>query len=153
MNPGSATGAGFALHPQLAADTHPIGELPLCRVLLMDDARFLWCLLVPRRAGVREIHELPESDRRQLWDESHRLTLAMRAVRTGDKFNLAALGNQVPQLHLHHLWRRVGDTAWPAPVWGTGQAIPYAAATATALCRRLWRQLTDAAAVSHRKAP
>lgn len=137
----AATEAGFALHPRLAADTLPLGDFPLCRLLLMNERRFPWCLLVPRRAGVREIHALTAPDRRRLWQESHQLTLAMLAAFGGDKFNLAALGNQVPQLHLHHVVRRVGDAAWPHPVWGCGPAQRYAPDTAAEIRQRLSAQL------------
>ena len=115
----SNTGDGaFEMHPQLAADTIALGDLPLCRLLLMNDAHYPWFILVPRRASVREIYELDEADRAQLWRES--LVLSRSAMRafTGYKLNLAALGNAVPQLHLHHIVRHQHDPAWPAPVWG-----------------------------------
>ncbi len=110
--------AGFALHPQLAADTGFVADLPLCRLLLSNDANYPWFILVPRRAGIREIHELEEADQRALLRESVRLSKALVAAFGGDKLNVAALGNVVPQLHLHHIVRYRDDPAWPAPVWG-----------------------------------
>ncbi len=115
----------FELHPQLAADCFTLGDLPLCRLLLMNDAHYPWCILVPRRAAVREIYELDESDQMQLWRESAALGRAMMQACGGDKLNLAALGNLVPQLHIHHVVRRQGDAAWPAPVWGRVPARAY----------------------------
>jgi diadenosine tetraphosphate (Ap4A) HIT family hydrolase len=109
----------FELHDRLAADTFFVVDWPLCRLLLMNDARFPWCILVPRRAGVREIYELGTADRTRLLEESCTLGRALMQAFEGDKLNVAALGNVVPQLHLHHVVRHVGDATWPAPVWGT----------------------------------
>ncbi|SHF38083.1 Diadenosine tetraphosphate (Ap4A) hydrolase [Modicisalibacter ilicicola DSM 19980] len=116
----------FSLHPRLAADTHPLTDLTLCQVRLMDDARFLWLILVPRRPGIREVYELDERDQARLWQEATGVGKAVQTAFEGDKLNLATLGNQVPQLHLHVILRRQDDAAWPAPVWGVGQAQPYA---------------------------
>jgi diadenosine tetraphosphate (Ap4A) HIT family hydrolase len=110
--------SAFELDARLQADTVPIGDWPLSRVLLMNDARYPWIILVPRRSGMREIHELSAQDQRQLLDESVRLGRVLKEIFGGDKLNVAALGNVVPQLHVHHVVRRVGDDAWPAPVWG-----------------------------------
>jgi len=112
------SGAGFALDSRLAADTLALGDLSLCRALLMNDARWPWLILVPRRAGVRELIELPDTDRHTLIEE---ISLASRALQTlfsPDKLNVAALGNVVEQLHIHIIARRRDDPAWPAPVWG-----------------------------------
>jgi diadenosine tetraphosphate (Ap4A) HIT family hydrolase len=117
----------FILHPQLAADTLPVGEAPLCRVLLMNDARYPWVILVPRRHGLREIHELDDEAQHALLRESVILGRALLPLFAGDKLNVAALGNVVSQLHLHHVVRSATDAAWPAPVWGHGQAVAYAA--------------------------
>lgn len=117
----------FELHPQLAADCLPLGEAPLCRWLLMNDANYPWCLLVPRRGGAREIYELNEADQAQLLRESARLGRAMMQVFAGDKLNVAALGNITPQLHVHHIVRRSGDAAWPMPVWGRQPPLRYSA--------------------------
>ena len=117
---------GFDLHPRLAADTHAVGDLPLCRVLLLNDARYPWVVLVPRRPGIREIHELAPADRAQLLDESCRVAELLQRLFAPDKLNLGALGNLVPQLHLHHVARYRSDPAWPGPVWGHSPAVPYA---------------------------
>ena len=132
---------GFTLHPQLATDAHPVGEFPLCRLLVMNDARYPWFILVPRRAAVREIYELSEADQAQLLKESSLLARAMMEVFGGDKLNIAALGNMVPQLHVHHIVRYTRDDSWPSPVWGRLPMKPYApgerSARIDALCPRL----------------
>jgi diadenosine tetraphosphate (Ap4A) HIT family hydrolase len=117
--------AGFALDPRLAADTRPVASLPLCELLLMDDARFPWLVLVPRRAGRVEIADLDEAEQAQLWREANQAAAALRAVAPCDKLNLGALGNIVRQLHVHVVARREGDAAWPGPVWGSGTAEPH----------------------------
>jgi diadenosine tetraphosphate (Ap4A) HIT family hydrolase len=118
----------FSLHPQLAADCHPVGDMGLSRVLLFDDSRYPWVILVPRRVGLREVFELAAGDRRALLDESCRLGELMLRLFGGGKLNIAALGNLVPQLHLHHVLRVAGDAAWPGPVWGHSPASPYTTA-------------------------
>ncbi len=115
----------FQLHPQLAKDTHAFGCFTLCRLLLMNDSQYPWFILVPERANIRELHELDDSDRRLLWDESAQLLRALTELFKPDKLNIAALGNQVPQLHVHHLVRYTHDPAWPAPVWGRLPPKPY----------------------------
>ena len=113
------------LDPRLAADTFLVGETPLSQVLLMNDARYPWLILVPRRSDVTEPFQLSEADQAQLWQESMRLGEAMKAQFAADKLNIAALGNQVAQLHVHHIARFHADNAWPGPVWGVGSAVPY----------------------------
>lgn len=115
----------FVLHPRLAADCIPVGELPLCSLLLMNDANYPWFILVPRRADVREIHHLPPQDRHQLLAESCALAEAMEVIFKPVKMNVAALGNMVPQLHMHHIARFAADPAWPQPVWGRVPAKAY----------------------------
>jgi diadenosine tetraphosphate (Ap4A) HIT family hydrolase len=115
----------FSLHPQLASDCHLLGDLGLSQVLLMDDSRYPWVILVPRRAGAREIYQLADGDRRSLLEESCLTGEFMMQAFAGGKLNVAALGNLVPQLHLHHIVRRKGDPAWPGPVWGHSAAVPY----------------------------
>lgn len=117
----------FALDERLAADSVAVTGLPLCSVRLMDDSRYPWLLLVPRVAGAVEILDLEETDQRRLYDEVLRCARALQAVVRPDKLNIAALGNQVPQLHLHVVARFRSDDAWPRPVWGVHPAEPYAA--------------------------
>ncbi|ABD90371.1 HIT domain-containing protein [Rhodopseudomonas palustris] len=108
----------WTLHAQLQKDTIDIGDLPLCRVLVIKDAHYPWLLLVPRRAGVGEIIDLGEVEQAQLMTEISRVGRALKDVTKCDKLNIAALGNLVPQLHVHVIARRSGDVAWPRPVWG-----------------------------------
>lgn len=117
----------FALDPRLAADTHAVLELPLSRVLLMDDLRFPWLILVPRVAALRELTELARDDQHALLDEINRAAHVLHAIAKPDKLNIAALGNVVPQLHVHVIARFIGDAAWPRPVWGVGERVPYTA--------------------------
>jgi diadenosine tetraphosphate (Ap4A) HIT family hydrolase len=122
----------FALHPRLAADTAPISDWPLSRVLLMNDRRFPWLILVPRRNGITELFDLSEPDRAVLSGEIARAGERLKAFAKGrgpvDKINIGAIGNLVPQLHIHVVARARGDAAWPGVVWGFGQAEPYRAA-------------------------
>ena len=127
----------FELHPRLAADCITLGNLDLCRVLLMDDARFPWLILVPRRPGATAIYRLPEDDQRRLWQESARLSAFLMETFRGDRLNLSALGNLVPQLHLHHVVRYRDDPCWPGPVWGCGERRPYDPDGLEAVCARL----------------
>lgn len=115
----------FELDERLQQDTCQLAELPLCRVLLMNDARYPWLILVPRVADVSEVFELDETQQQQLWDEIRLLAKAMRKVFAADKMNIATLGNVVSQLHMHLVVRMNGDASWPAPVWGNGTAVPY----------------------------
>ena len=132
----------FVLHERLAADCLVVGDWPLCRVLLMNDSNFPWLILVPRRPNLREIYELNAADRAQFLAESCALGEALMQQFAGDKLNVAALGNMVPQLHIHHIVRKVGDAAWPAPVWGKVPAVPYAPAAAEALLKTLRAKLS-----------
>ena len=127
----------FELAAQLAADTHVVGEFALSRVLLMDDARFPWLILVPRRAGMRELIDLAPAEQHLLLDEIARCSTALRDIFAPDKLNVAALGNVVAQLHVHVIARRRDDAAWPRPVWGVGTHEIYEAAARTALIARL----------------
>lgn len=115
----------FVLHPQLAKDSVWIKDWPLCQLRLINDKNYPWFILVPRRPGVREIIDLTDEDQWQLWQESKKLSLLLQQVYAPDKLNTAALGNMVPQLHLHHIGRFIADAAWPAPVWGKAAAVPY----------------------------
>jgi diadenosine tetraphosphate (Ap4A) HIT family hydrolase len=116
----------FTLDPRLAADTRLLASLPLCDVRLMDDARYGWLVLVPRRDGLVEIADLGEGEQATLWREVNRAGAALRATMPCDKLNLGALGNIVRQLHVHVVARREGDAGWPGPVWGHGQREPCA---------------------------
>lgn len=116
---------GFTLDPRLAADTVPVGDLALCSVLLMDDARFPWLILVPRREGASEITDLSPEDGRALWEETRIAAGVMQALAKPDKLNVAALGNVVAQLHVHVIGRFRSDPAWPSPIWGVGERRPY----------------------------
>jgi len=113
------------LHPALAADCIRLGRFELCHLLLMNDRSYPWFILVPDRADVREIIDLDAADRRQLLDESCRLSAFLVRSFNGDKLNVAAIGNLVPQLHLHHVVRFKSDRAWPLPVWGRFPAVAY----------------------------
>lgn len=115
----------FELHPRLAADTAEVGDLDLCRILLMDDSRYPWLILVPRRAGIREVYELSAHEQRQLWQEVTQVGQILMKTLDGHKLNIAALGNMVRQLHVHVIVRQTDDPAWPAPVWGHSAAVPH----------------------------
>jgi diadenosine tetraphosphate (Ap4A) HIT family hydrolase len=128
--------AAFTLDPRLDADTSHVGDLALCSVLLMDDARFPWLILVPRRAGVSELTDLADADARALMDELRLATGVMLALAKPDKVNVGALGNMVPQLHVHVVGRFRSDPAWPGPVWGHGTRMPYPPHAAAALAER-----------------
>lgn len=117
----------FELHPRLQADTQILGDLPLCRVLLAKDSQYPWLILVPRVPGLREIHHLPPEQQQQLMQESCAVATLMEEALGPDKINVAALGNLVPQLHLHHVARFSSDAAWPGPIWGAHPALPYQA--------------------------
>lgn len=114
----------FNLHPQLAKDTFLVGEFPLSTCRLMNDCQFPWLLLIPRVAGAKELYELSPSDQAEFLRESSWLSSQLAKTFQADKMNIAALGNQVPQLHFHHIVRYHNDVAWPNPVWGR-PAIPY----------------------------
>ncbi|GAB2999640.1 HIT family protein [Arenimonas maotaiensis] len=121
----------FRLDGRLEADTHFLLDAPLCRIGLMDDARFPWLILVPRVPNVREWPDLGTEHQLQLQAEINAAARALQSVFPhGQKLNIAALGNVVPQLHIHVILRHDGDAAWPAPVWNSGQRQPYGEAEA-----------------------
>ena len=123
----------FLLHPRLEADAYFIADWPLCRVLLMNDARYPWLILVPRREALTEMMDLLVQDRALLMEEIAKAGEVVRG-RTGvTKVNIGALGNLVPQLHVHVLGRHPGDPAWPGPVWGHSPAVPYETSARDAL--------------------
>jgi diadenosine tetraphosphate (Ap4A) HIT family hydrolase len=133
--------APFELDARLAGDTLVVGDLALCRVLLMRDSRYAWLVLVPRRAALVEVSDLPDDERVQLWREVDTAGRALRAIAPCDKLNIGALGNVVRQLHVHVVARREGDAAWPGPVWGFGKAEAYALGIAERLVEPLRREL------------
>jgi diadenosine tetraphosphate (Ap4A) HIT family hydrolase len=132
----------WSLHSQLQKDTIDIGDLPLCRVLVIKDANYPWLLLVPRRAEVIEIIDLDEVGQAQLMTEINRVGRALKEVTQCDKLNIAALGNVVPQLHVHVIARRANDAAWPRPVWGVVAPLAHDAQEVqhfiSALRRKIW---------------
>jgi diadenosine tetraphosphate (Ap4A) HIT family hydrolase len=115
----------FKLHPVLEKDSVLIGRLSLCQVRLIRDANYPWVILVPEREGITEIHQLDEQDRALLSEESAFVAFRMQELFGADKMNIAAIGNMVPQLHIHHIARYQTDPAWPAPVWGKLPMKPY----------------------------
>lgn len=127
----------FTLDQRLRQDTVTLGQFPLSLLLLMNDRTYPWFILVPQRAGIREIYELSASEQHQLLRESSQLAATLATLLRPDKLNIAALGNVVPQLHLHHVARFQTDPAWPAPVWGKTPAVPYGPEQITALRDRL----------------
>jgi diadenosine tetraphosphate (Ap4A) HIT family hydrolase len=115
----------YRLHPQLEQDTLRVGDYVLCEVRLMNDARYPWLILVPKRAQIQEIYELTMEEQQQLVLESSFTARQMMQLFSAQKMNVAALGNQVAQLHIHHVARFSTDAAWPQPIWGAGQSQPY----------------------------
>lgn len=132
----------WTLHPQLQTDSIQVGDLPLSQVLIIKDSNYPWLLLVPRRTGVSDITDLNEVEQGQLMTEINRVSVAVKAITKPDKLNIAALGNMVPQLHIHVIGRRKTDAAWPRPVWGAVDPIGYdpveMSAFKTALRKRIW---------------
>jgi diadenosine tetraphosphate (Ap4A) HIT family hydrolase len=131
------TEPAFELHPRLAADCAVLGDLPVSRLLLMNDRRFPWCILVPRQAGLTELHHLPAADRPALMAEIELVSRALIDACRAAKINVGALGNLVPQLHVHVVGRTPQDAAWPGPVWGFGAAESYETSALEALTSRL----------------
>jgi len=135
--------ADFTLDARLAADTEPVAALELCDLRLMNDARFPWLILVPRRPNVAELIDLERNDLMHLMDEVSTASRALHGVTSCDKLNIAALGNVVSQLHVHVVGRTVGDAAWPGPVWGSGEAVAYRAEARHRLVALLRAALPD----------
>ncbi|MDQ6986336.1 MAG: HIT domain-containing protein [Mariprofundaceae bacterium] len=129
------------LNERLAEDCFIVGHFPLSVLLLMNDARYPWFVLVPQRENISEIQQLYEADRHQLMDESCSLSLALREGFAADRINVAALGNVVSQLHVHHIVRYTSDDAWPLPVWGRFPAVSYSRLAHEEVIRRLLRSL------------
>ena len=121
----------WSLHPQLQSDTAPIGDLPLCRVLASLDANYPWLILVPRLPGLVDVTDLDAASQVQITIEIDLVARALKAATACHKLNVAALGNMVPQLHVHIIARNTSDAAWPRPVWGVVPARDYAPADLT----------------------
>ena len=129
----------FELDPRLDNDSLFLTDWPLCRVLRMNDRAYPWLILVPEREGIREIHELEPQDRGTLIEEIARAGESLERLFAPDKINVGALGNIVPQLHVHVIARSTGDSAWPGPVWGSGAAVPYRESELEAIQEQLAR--------------
>ncbi|WBA80169.1 HIT domain-containing protein [Endozoicomonas sp. GU-1] len=137
------TVSSFELDPQLARDCVVIGDFPVCRLLLMNDSQYPWFILVPRIQGVEEIYQLDEAAQQQLLFESSYLAEMLQVLFCADKMNVAALGNVVRQLHVHHVVRFTADAAWPAPVWGRHPARPYTDEQLAEVMHKLKTGITD----------
>ncbi len=131
----------FQLHPQLSKDCIEIGKFDLCRLLLMNDSQFPWLILVPEVAGITEIYQLTAEQRKRLIEESSFLAKTLQATYRADKLNIAAIGNLVSQLHVHHIVRYRSDKAWPAPVWGKFAAVAYTQAELAATIKQVSKAL------------
>ena len=127
----------FVVHARLEADAQFVADWSLSRALVMNDARYPWLVLVPRRADLTEMHDLPAADRAVLMEEIARASAALKLFSGAAKINVGALGNLVPQLHIHIVARNPGDFAWPGPVWGQDVAQPYEPAALAAFVARL----------------
>ena len=133
----------FSLHPMLAQDCLELGRFQLCRLLLMQDANYPWFILVPEREAISEIYQLDDADQQQLWKESVLFSRQIMQTFAGDKLNIGALGNVVPQLHIHHIVRYKTDATWPRPVWGGVERIPYAEKVLAELMQKLISDLPN----------
>ena len=133
----------FELHPTLARDTLPVAELGISQLLLMNDARFPWCILVPQRVAVSEWHHLPPTEQVTVMEEITAVSNFLEHLPQVSKLNVGALGNRVPQLHIHVLGRHPDDPAWPDPVWGFGTPVAYEERAADLLVRQLRAALTS----------
>ena len=133
----------FVLDSRLQQDTLPMGDFPLCRLLLSNDSNYPWFILVPRRADISEVFQLDAADQAQLWRETSELAQVLKHGFEADKMNVATLGNVVSQLHMHVIVRRQDDIAWPAPVWGKHPAQPYTEARVAGIRERLRSLLTE----------
>ncbi|WP_279151955.1 HIT family protein [Photobacterium iliopiscarium] len=138
----------FTLHPQLMADTTILGDLPLSRILLAKEALGPWLILVPRYDALREIHHLSEQDQQQLMRESSAIAALLEQDYQAEKINIGALGNLVPQLHIHHIARFSNDIAWPGPVWGNTKGIQRSEEVQQALAEELRQELSNIAGFS-----
>jgi len=127
----------FALHPALASDTLAVASLDISELRLMNDARFPWCILVPRQPDISELHHLSSTERETVMQEITAVSQFLEHLPDISKLNVGALGNRVPQLHIHVVGRHPGDAAWPDPVWGFGTPVAYEPRDADLLVRQL----------------
>lgn len=128
----------FTLHPRLAEDCIPLGRFSLCRLLLMNDSHYPWFIMVPEIAEVTEIYQLSKTEMMTMTAESSFLAANLADLYQADKMNIATIGNLVPQLHIHHIVRYRTDAAWPAPVWGKFDRIPYTEDQTTAIAEQIY---------------
>ncbi len=133
----------FELHPQLAFDTSVIGHFPLCIALLHKDNSVPWVILVPKKADLKELHHLPMQEQQQFLLESQAVSQTLEATFAPDKLNLGALGNMVPQLHIHHIARFKNDIAWPGPLWGNTAGSFREPSVQQALVEQIQQALAD----------
>lgn len=133
----------FELNSILERDSILVGNFPLSQLRLINDSQFPWLILVPQRNGVTEMHHLVENDRQQLMTESCLLAEVMHDAFSADKLNIAAIGNKVTQLHVHHVVRFETDICWPEPVWGKVAAVPYSEQALTDVLEKIRSLLND----------
>lgn len=133
--------AQFSLHPQLAKDCFELADFPLCKLLLCNDSAYPWFILVPKVSDITDIYQLDWQQQQQLLNESSLLSELLMQVFGGDKMNVAALGNVVEQLHVHHVVRFKTDCSWPKPIWGQQPLTPYSDADLVILKNKLLPQL------------
>ena len=133
----------FQLHPRLQQDCITLGKFDLCQLLMMNDSQYPWFILVPELADITEIYQLNRTERLMLTEESNYLAKNLATLFSADKMNIAAIGNLVPQLHLHHVVRYKTDRDWPAPVWWKFDSIPYTDEQLIATLTRVKAQLTS----------
>jgi len=133
----------FKLNSRLKEDCYLLGESELSLLLLMNDSRYPWFIMVPKRPDIKEIFELSQEDQQHLAKESSCLARAISTAFEGDKINVASLGNVVSQLHIHHIVRFKNDPAWPGPVWGHSKAIPYSERKIKIISKKVEENLED----------
>ena len=132
----------FKLHSQLAADTFKVLTLEVSQLLLMNDARYPWLILVPQVSNMRDLHNLPAKQYQAVTQEITQVSEGLESIAEAHKMNVGALGNMVPQLHIHIIARQIDDAAWPAPVWGVGEIQPYSQDAADTLIQQLVSKLS-----------
>ena len=131
----------FILHSKLAADTFEVLSLEVSQLLLMNDARYPWLILVPQVSGMRDLHNLSTKQYQAVTQEIVQVSEVVESLAQAHKMNVGALGNMVPQLHIHVIARQTNDAAWPAPVWGVGEAQPYSQDAAKTLIQQIASKL------------